>query len=61
MLAKFVERRQELAELGRRHGVVKLEVLLGRQVDLVERDALEATRNFIRRRSILAEAETVFG
>lgn len=38
-----------------------LEALLGRPVDLVEREAVEASRNFIRRRVILAEAETVYG
>jgi uncharacterized protein len=38
-----------------------LERLLGRPVDLVEREAIEASRNFIRRRAILTEAETVYG
>lgn len=38
-----------------------LERLFGRRVDLVEREAVEASRNFIRRRRILAEAETVHG
>jgi predicted nucleotidyltransferase len=38
-----------------------LELLLGRPVDLVEREAIEASRNFIRRRAILNEAETVYG
>src|ERR1700758_3623052 len=38
-----------------------LERLLGRPVDLVEREAVEASRNFIRRRAILNEAETVYG
>jgi len=38
-----------------------LMVLLGRPVDLVEREAVEASRNFIRRRRILAEAEAVYG
>jgi hypothetical protein len=37
-----------------------LEALLGRSVDLVEREAEEASRNFIHRR-ILAEAEVVYG
>ena len=37
-----------------------LEALLGRPVDLVDREAVEASRNYIRRRRILAEAETVF-
>jgi predicted nucleotidyltransferase len=38
-----------------------LENLLGRSVDLVEREAVEASRNFIRRRAILRESETVYG
>jgi hypothetical protein len=38
-----------------------LEVLLGHPVDLVEREAVEASRNFIRRRSILGGAEAVYG
>jgi predicted nucleotidyltransferase len=38
-----------------------LEALFGRPVDLVERKAVEASRNFIRRRRILAEAEAVYG
>jgi predicted nucleotidyltransferase len=38
-----------------------LEALLRRPVDLVEREAVEASRNYIRRRRIFAEAETVYG
>ena len=38
-----------------------LEKLLGRPVDLVERKALEQSRNYIRRRSILADAQAVYG
>jgi predicted nucleotidyltransferase len=38
-----------------------LEKLLGRPVDLVEREVIEGSRNFIRRRAILREAETVYG
>jgi predicted nucleotidyltransferase len=38
-----------------------LEALLGRPVDLVERQAVEESRNFIRRRTILNEVETVDG
>jgi len=38
-----------------------LENLLGRPVDLVERKAMEASRNYIRRRAILRYAETVYG
>ena len=37
-----------------------LEALLGRPVDLVERQAVEASRNGIRRRRILAEAEPIY-
>ncbi|MDB5399856.1 MAG: uncharacterized protein QOF70_4624 [Acetobacteraceae bacterium] len=37
-----------------------LEALLGRPVDLVEREAVEESRNYIRRRRILAEAEPVY-
>jgi uncharacterized protein len=37
-----------------------LEALLGRRVDLIERPAIEASRNYIRRRRILAEAEQIF-
>jgi uncharacterized protein len=38
-----------------------LEELLGRPVDLVERQAVEESRNFIRRRAILGEVETIYG
>ena len=38
-----------------------LEALLGRPVDLVEREAIETSRNYIRRRRILADAESVYG
>lgn len=38
-----------------------LEALLGRQVDLIERGALEASRNYIRRRAILGQAEPIYG
>ena len=38
-----------------------LAALLGRSVDLAERGAIEASRNYIRRRRILAEAEAVYG
>jgi predicted nucleotidyltransferase len=37
-----------------------LEVLLGRSVDLVERQAVEQSRNYIRRRAILAASEAVY-
>jgi uncharacterized protein len=38
-----------------------LERLLGRPVDLVQREVVKASRSFIRRRRILSEAETVYG
>ena len=38
-----------------------LQALLGRRVDLVEREAIEQSRNYIRRRAILAEAEPIYG
>ena len=38
-----------------------LEDLLMRPVDLIEREAIERSRNFIRRRAILSEAEAVYG
>jgi len=37
----------------------ELETLLGRRVDLVDREAVEASRNYIPRRRILSEAEAV--
>ena len=38
-----------------------LEKLLGRSVDLVERETIETSRNYIRRRAILREARTLYG
>jgi predicted nucleotidyltransferase len=38
-----------------------LESLLGRSVDLVERQSVETSRNYIRRRAILGEATPIFG
>lgn len=38
-----------------------LEELFGRPVDLVEREAVEVSRNFIRRQAILRDAKTVYG
>ena len=38
-----------------------LKVILGRSVDLAERKAVEASRNYLRRQHILAQAETVYG
>ena len=51
-----------LVALERHLGLAEcLERLLGRPVDLVERDAVEESRNYIRRRQILASAEAVYG
>ena len=38
-----------------------LERLLGRPVDLVEREAVEASANYLRRNAILKQAQTVYG
>ena len=34
--------------------------ILGREVDLVERSAIENSRNYIRRKAILSSAETLY-
>lgn len=39
----------------------ELSGILGRQVDLVTRRGIEASRNYIRRREILSSAEVVHG
>ena len=38
----------------------ELTQILGRKVDLVDRAAVEASRNYIRRRAILESAETLY-
>lgn len=38
-----------------------LEDLLGCPVDLAERAAIESSRNYIRKRTILSEAEAIYG
>ena len=38
-----------------------LETVLGRPVDLVEREAVETSRNFLRRRAILRDAQAIYG
>jgi uncharacterized protein len=56
------EQRSDLPPLEQFFGFAEaLEQLLGRPVDLVEREALKASRNFIRRRAILSQAERVYG
>ena len=37
-----------------------LAAIFGRNVDLIERTAIEASRNYIRRKAILDSAETVY-
>lgn|SRR5450759_5157141 len=37
-----------------------LKGVLGREVDLVERKAIEKSRNYIRRQNILSQAESVY-
>jgi hypothetical protein len=38
----------------------ELEAILGRSVDLVEREAVEQSENYIRRHHILANAEPIY-
>jgi uncharacterized protein len=38
----------------------ELEQILGRKVDLIEKSAIERSRNYIRRKAILSSAETVY-
>jgi predicted nucleotidyltransferase len=38
----------------------ELEEIFGRRVDLVERSAIEKSRNYIQRKSILNSAETIY-
>ncbi len=38
----------------------ELEGILGRKVDLVEKSAIEKSRNYIRRKAILSSLETVY-
>lgn len=42
------------------HAQDELEKILGRKVDLVERQAIEQTRNYIRRKHILRTAEPFY-
>ena len=39
----------------------ELEAILGREVDLVSRRGIEASRNYLRSRAILESAEVVYG
>jgi uncharacterized protein len=54
-------------EAGARHSLFdlvtmqdELQVILGREVDLVEREAVEQSENYIRRRHILQNEEPVY-
>ena len=38
----------------------ELEDILGRGVDLIERTAIEKSRNYLRRKAVLSTAETVY-
>jgi predicted nucleotidyltransferase len=38
----------------------ELEAILGREVDLVERNAVEQAENYIRRKSILSHTEVIY-
>jgi uncharacterized protein len=59
VLAKFGEdARHTLFDMVRMQE--ELQRILGRQVDLVSRRGLEASRNYIRRDSILKSAEVVY-
>jgi predicted nucleotidyltransferase len=57
-LVEFEAKHDELARSLDFHDA--LEALLGRPVDLVDRKAVESSRNYIRRRLILAEAQPVY-
>jgi hypothetical protein len=43
------------------HMQQEIEEILGRKVDLVSRRAVEASRNYIRRKAILSLTEVVYG
>lgn len=58
LLVEFASPSLETRNFGRFHDA--LEALFGRRVDLVERKAVEQSRNYIRRRSILADAELLY-
>ena len=51
------EERQIIAGIGKRY---EPEKLIGREVDLVERAAIEQSENYIRRKSILRHLETLY-
>ena len=59
VLVRFLpEARHGLFDLIRMQEEIK--GILGREVDLVEKSAIERSRNYIRRKAILSSAETVY-
>ena len=57
MHPEIARKAPEIAELCQRYSVR----LLQRPVDLIECSTLEKSRNYIRRKSILRERESVYG
>jgi predicted nucleotidyltransferase len=58
VLVRFApDARHSLFDLARMQD--ELRVLFGREVDLVERAAIEASRNYLRRKAILESAEEI--
>jgi predicted nucleotidyltransferase len=59
VLVSFMpEARHSLFDLARMQK--ELEAILGREVDLVEKEAVEQSRNYLRRKAILSSAEVVY-
>ena len=59
VLVRFVPKgAHSLLDLVRMEG--ELSRMVGRKVDLVEREAVEESRNHIRRRAILESARTIY-
>ncbi len=59
VLVSFMpEARHSLFDLARMQK--ELEAILGREVDLVEKKAVEQSRNYLRRKAILSSAEVVY-
>ena len=58
-LVEFEERaRHTLLDIAQMEN--ELSRMLGREVDLIERTAVEQSRNYIRRKAILDSAETIY-
>lgn len=59
VLVEFEERaRHTLLDIAQMEN--ELSRMLGREVDLIERTAVEQSRNYIRRKAILDSAETIY-